>query len=200
MKRAYRQSAFTLFELILVMVILAIAAAMVVPSLHTFAVSRRTDNAVTTVLALSNYARVHSISEGRTYRLNFDQSANSLSLTCQNAGVYQPPKGDFGEKFPMPEGVRLTATVTPQPNMLLVVQPNVTQTTDQPAMPFGQPLAQQNNIVTNQHDAGIYMEFQPNGRVDPTLVTLTDKLGKVVNIGCQSSTETMHVLSKTEMQ
>jgi prepilin-type N-terminal cleavage/methylation domain-containing protein len=198
-------SAFTLLELIFVMVILAIAAAMVVPSLHAFAVGRQTDNAVSTVLGLANYARVHSISEGRVYRLNFDTHANTLNVTVQNNGVFEAPKNDFGSKFSMPDGVRLDVNVTPQPMVTVVAQQNNTQqnlaqTAEQPTLPFGQPLAQQNSIVPNARDNGVYIEFQPTGRVDPVLVKLTDKLGKVIEIGCQTSTETLHVLGKSEMQ
>lgn len=182
------------------MVILAIAAAMVVPVLHTFAIGRQTDNAVTTVLSLSNYARLHSISDGKVYRLNFDTGARSVYLTVQNAGIFAAPKNDFGEKFSMPDGVKLDVTVMPQPTLLPAVQQDVTQTAVQPTLPFGQPLAQQNAVMQNPRDDGVYIEFQPTGRVDPVLVKLTDKLGKVVNIGCQTSTDTVHVLSSTEMQ
>jgi prepilin-type N-terminal cleavage/methylation domain-containing protein len=200
MRRIPSHPAFTLLELILVMLIIAVAAAMVVPSLRTFAVARRTDNAVSSVLTLANYARIHCISESRTYRLNFDPPSDTLWLTAQNAGVFEAPTNDFGAHVKMPDGVSLQVTLVPQPNTLLVVPSTVQQNTVTITPPFGQPIAAQNPQVQNAHGDGLYMEFQPSGRVDPVLVRLTDSLGKTVNIGCQSSTEAMHVLSAGEMQ
>ncbi len=193
-------SGFTLLELILVMIILAIAAAMVVPSLRTFAIGRQTDNAITTVLSLSNYARVHSISEGRTFRLNFDPQGTAMWLTAQNGGVYEAPHNDYGQRFEMPDGVKLDVMMQPMPNTQLVVPVDVQQTLVTPVVPYGQPLAESDTVVQNQHGPGTYMEYQPSGRVDPIHIRLTDKLGRTVDLGCQSTTETIHVLTAAEMQ
>lgn len=201
MKRRNSHSGFTLLELILVMLILAIAAAMVVPSLRTFAIARRTDNIVTSLLTLANYARIHAINEGRTYRMNFDTQAHSVWLTVQNGAVYEAPKSEFGDKVALPDGVSMNVTVVVMPNTLLMLPTNAQVTAVTPPTPFGRALAQPNSVMQVAHsDPGTYTEFQPNGRMDPILVRLTDSLGRQVNLGSQTTTETLHLLDKTELQ
>jgi prepilin-type N-terminal cleavage/methylation domain-containing protein len=200
MRQRPAHSAFTLLELILVMVILAIAAAMVVPTLASFAAGRRTDNAVSNLLAMANYARVHAVSEGRTYRLNLEPSSNSFWLTVQNAGTFQPPANEFGDKVVLTDGIKLDATVVPMPTMQLVFPPDVTPQANTITPPYGQVIAQPNSVMqVPRADASIYMEFLPSGRVDPIHIRITDKQGRVVDMGCQSTTEVLHVLTKAEM-
>jgi prepilin-type N-terminal cleavage/methylation domain-containing protein len=195
------RNAFTLIELILVMVILAIAAAMIVPSLISFAIGRATDNASTQILNLSTYARTQAISEGRTYRLNFDPQAEAIWLTAGTAGVFAAPVNDFGARFSLPQGIKMDVDVTPQPNTELIVSTDVQQIPTQIEQPFGQPLsATANNLIQIPHTDGTYVEFQPSGRTDPVHIKLTDKLGKVIDLGLATSTDVMHVLSAGEMQ
>src|SRR3972149_3661562 len=67
-----RSVGFTLLELILVMVILSTVLAMAAPSLRGFFASRQIQDAAAQILALTQFARSQAVSEGTTYRLNFD--------------------------------------------------------------------------------------------------------------------------------
>jgi len=194
-------AAFTLLELILVMVILAIASALIVPSLRGFAISRASDSAATQIVTLAQYARTQAISQGKTYRLNFDVEKGEVWLTMLEVGSgnYIPPPNDFGNRYPLPSGMKMTVDLIPQPNTVLMVPLTVVQNTVQPVVPYGQLVAPQTNqIIQNAHADGTYMEFQSGGRTDPVFVTLIDKLGKEIDLGCQSATETLHVLTATE--
>lgn len=109
MKRRCRASnkmkAMTLLELILVMVILSTVLAMAAPSLRGFFASRRTDDAASQILALTQLARSQAISEGVIYRLNFDTQERTYWLTAQRAGVYERPDTGFGQIFTLPKDV-----------------------------------------------------------------------------------------------
>jgi prepilin-type N-terminal cleavage/methylation domain-containing protein len=198
-----KHSAFTLLELIMVMVILAIAAAIVVPTIRGFALSRATESATEQVLTLSHYGRSQSISEGRNFRLNFDARAGQVWLTAldQTTNTYQPVTNEFGERYTLPKGIKLSVDVAPQPNTVLLVPASVQQSTVTPSPIYGQPIAPQSNaIIENQHDEGTYMEFQPSGRNDLAHLQLTDTLGATINLGCSSATEPLHVLTSVELR
>ena len=95
---------FTLIELILVMTIICIASALIVPSISSFAVGRANHDTATLIVSLAGYARTQSISQGRTYRLNFDTSKDVIWLTAGNAGVFSELTDEFGEQFPIASG------------------------------------------------------------------------------------------------
>lgn len=195
---------FTLLELIMVMLILSISAAIIVPSLGAFASGRSGSNAATQIIALSRFARTQAVSDGAIYRLALDPAGGTCQLLTQQGGAFVPLKsqGDFGDQYTLPTGVTMNVNITPQPNTLLIPPTDQTQTTAVPEQPAGKPIAQANSLVLNQHQngQGQYVEFEPNGRVDPVLITLTDRSGRQINLGCASSTEQIHVLTPGEMQ
>ncbi len=182
------------------MVIIAIAAAVLVPSLRAFTIGRTTDNAATSILNLSNYARTQAVCEGRVYRLNFEKQPPRIWLTVQDKGTFIVPLNDFGNPVSLPTGVQLNVDVTPQPNTQLIVATDVQQTTAVVTPPYGQPIAQQNSQVQIPHTNGTYIEFQCSGRVDPAYITLTDQNGKRIDLGNASATEPLHVLKPGELQ
>ncbi len=189
----------------MVMVILAIASALLVPALRGFAISRASDSAAMQVLTLSQYARTAAVNQGQTYRMNFDTDQSKVWLTMLDptTGTYVAPPNDFGTVYTLPSGMRMSVSVVPQPTTLLMLPTTATQTVLVPTPPYGQPVATDGNpIIQVAHDtnAGVYMEFQPSGRVDPAIVKLTDKQRGEIDLGCQTSTESMHVLSSQEMR
>jgi prepilin-type N-terminal cleavage/methylation domain-containing protein len=195
---------FTLVELIVVMVILAIVAGVVAPSLSRFRLGRSNANAANQLVALASYARTQSASEGRTYRLNFDPDHGEYWLTAQGpSGTYDPPDGDYGQHFTVPDGVLMQIKINPQANSQMTVPSTVNQVSVQQAAPVADPLVTQPNTlmqnVRNQQD-GQYVEFQPGGRTDSVLIELTDRTGSAIQVGCASATEMLHVLSPGEMQ
>ena len=100
-----RRRAFTLLELILVMLVLSVVMAMVAPSLSGFGAGREAEYAGAQVMTLSRWAREQAVSEGRVYRLNFDPASQTYWVTAQVGGVFQPISHDFGQQFALPEFV-----------------------------------------------------------------------------------------------
>ncbi len=195
---------FTLVELIVVMVILAIVAGVVAPSLSHFRMGRSNANTANQIVALAQYARTQSASEGRTYRLNFDPDHGEFWLTAQGpSGTYDPPNGDYGQHFDVSDGVRMDLNINPQANAQMTVPSTVNQVTVQPPPPVADPeVSQPNTLMQNVRNPqdGQYVEFQPGGRTDSAVIKLTDRGGAVIEVGCASATEMFHVLSPGEMQ
>jgi prepilin-type N-terminal cleavage/methylation domain-containing protein len=102
--------AFTLLELILVMLILSVLFAMVAPSLSGFGAGREAEYAGAQLMTLSHWAREQAIAEGRVYRLNFDATKQGYWLTRRVGGTYQRFQDEFGDDFPLPEGVEMAWT------------------------------------------------------------------------------------------
>jgi prepilin-type N-terminal cleavage/methylation domain-containing protein len=104
-KQRSGNEAFTLLELILVMVILSTVLAMSGPSLRGFFGSRKTHDEAARILALTQFARSQAISEGIIYRLNFDTLERTYWLTSQQAGVFEELKTEFGYVFTFPSDI-----------------------------------------------------------------------------------------------
>ncbi len=185
--RTSQLRAFTLIELILVMMILTIITAEVVPMLHTFTVGRRTSNIASQILSLAKYAHTQAISEGRVYRLNLDPTSGQYWLTAQSNGDFVAPSSDYGQKYQTDSNVKMQVDITP------------------PVVPITEQDAQLNlglnmNGKSNQQSpTAQYVEFQPSGRTDPVHIVLSDNLGTRIEIACSSPTELLRILPKDEM-
>jgi prepilin-type N-terminal cleavage/methylation domain-containing protein len=105
---------FTLFELVLVMLVLAVVMAMVAPKLAGTARGRRTGDAATQIAALAYYARSQAVTEGRTYRLNIQPGDGSYWITMQDGPSFVDPANGWGNLNHLPEGVRIAACDFPQ--------------------------------------------------------------------------------------
>jgi len=97
----------TLLELILVMLILSTVLALAAPSLRGFFASRKIDDAAAHILALTQFARSQAISEGITYRLNFDTRDCTYWLTARKAGVFESLETEVGQVYALPKGLKL---------------------------------------------------------------------------------------------
>jgi prepilin-type N-terminal cleavage/methylation domain-containing protein len=102
-----QDGAFTLLELILVMVILSTVLAMAAPSLRGFFASRQTHDTAAQILALTQLARSQAISEGIIYRLNFDTRKRIYWLTAQKAGAYEELESGLGQEFTLPKDMTM---------------------------------------------------------------------------------------------
>ena len=94
---------FTLLELILVMVIISTVLAMAAPSLRGFFSSRKTHDAAANILSLIRFARSQAITEGHTYRLNFDSDKGIYWLTSNEEGAFDMLNNEFGREFLLPD-------------------------------------------------------------------------------------------------
>ncbi len=94
--------AFTLLELILVIVILSTVLAMAAPSLRGFFASRQIHDAAAQILALTQLASSQAVSQGTTYRLNFDPTEGLYWLTARQGGAFEELGTEFGREFSLP--------------------------------------------------------------------------------------------------
>ena len=99
--------AFTLLELVLVMLVLSVVLAMVAPSLSGFGAGREAEFAAAQVMTLSRWAREQAIADGRVHRLHFNASTGVYWVSAQVGGVFQRIPGEFGQDFPLPDGVTM---------------------------------------------------------------------------------------------
>lgn len=115
--RPTRARAFTLVELILVMVIIATVLGITAPSLRGFFASHQTRDAAGRIVALAQYARTQAVAEGRAYRLNFDTSAGTYWLTAQEGAEFTALRSEFGRTFTLPDGTTFDMTGTGEREM-----------------------------------------------------------------------------------
>ena len=159
------------------MAILTIVVAIAAPKMAGFAIGRKTNYAAIQVVALAKYARTQAINDGRSYRLNFDTTANppALWLTVQQVGqVYDSPPNSWGKRVELSEGLTLRTDLTGQPS----------------------------NATNGPGGAnGTYIEFHPDGRTGdgPVHVWITDRQDRVIEMACLSPTELFRVLEPNEM-
>jgi prepilin-type N-terminal cleavage/methylation domain-containing protein len=110
MTRRPRQSAFTLLELILVMVIICTALAMAAPSLNGWARGTKMRNAVDQFVAMTQFARTQAISTATVHRLQVDGPARAYYVLVQDGEQFVPLNTEMGRQFPLPEEFSLKLT------------------------------------------------------------------------------------------
>jgi prepilin-type N-terminal cleavage/methylation domain-containing protein len=202
--RAATADGFTLMELILVMVIVAILAAAVVPTLTNFRIGRANANTATQLIALSQFARTQSISEGKVYRLVLDPDKGNYQLLAEDdSGAFAPASDDYGKVYDVDKGVKMQVLLTQAANVHMSLPANVQQQAEQVPLSVNDPTVQTpNTLMVNLRDVkdGTYVEFDPSGRTDTVRITLIDRLGSQVRIGCTNPTDLFHVLAANEMQ
>jgi prepilin-type N-terminal cleavage/methylation domain-containing protein len=115
MKRHRTQSGFTLWELILVMVVITIALAMAAPSLGGWGRSAKLRDIGDQFLAVTRFARSQAIADATVYRLNIDTSANTYWLTMQQGQQFIELGNSFGQLHTLPEGYRIILHATAGP-------------------------------------------------------------------------------------
>ncbi len=108
--------AFTLMELLLVMVILVLVTALVAPRLGGISPAHSANDTARRMLALSQYGQSQAIAEGRIYRLNFDTGKLQFWLTAQSGAEYKAPsRVGYHDPVTAGEGVaRMSVDVPPQ--------------------------------------------------------------------------------------
>ena len=115
MGRRRRRGAFTLLELIAVLVLISTVLAIAAPSLRGFVYGRQTADAAAQILALTHLARSRAAAQGSTHRLNFDTEEGVYWLTAQQAGAFVDTEADHGRRYRLPVGVTVTVETPLEP-------------------------------------------------------------------------------------
>lgn len=164
---------FTLLELILVMVLMAVTLAIAAPSLRGFASSRQSADLASRLVAMTQWARSQSVAQGQVCRLNVHPDGGSCWLTIQKTGAFVDPDGDWKKTLTMPDGAALALR---------------TETTVRTQAQPGQQLQQ----------SADYIQFYPTGRCDVGTLTLTVDNGETYLVACDSPAEPYRILSSQE--
>jgi type II secretory pathway pseudopilin PulG len=177
-------AAFTLLELIFVMVIICTVLAMAAPSLRSFASSRATADAAAQIVALTRYARTQAVAEGCIYRLNFDIEKGQYWLEAQELGAFANISSEFGRVFSLPEGTT-ASWVAPPPAPMVVAVP-------------GLQLPGQGSVSEAQPSVRDFINFGPDGRTEAVRLRLTDRKQNALDIVCASATDSFLVTSASQ--
>jgi len=101
------RSAFTLIELVLVMLLITIAMAIAAPSLRNFWKGNRVKDAGEQLAYITRLARTQAISDGAIYRLGIDPNGDGYALYKQQAeGFVLIPSDNFA----LPEETHVEVT------------------------------------------------------------------------------------------
>lgn len=119
MTRSARQRAFTLLELLLVLMVVSVFGALALPRMSGSLKHQRLQDQVRTTIALARKARALAASEGRAYVLVVDGEGRSLRLLRKRDPLAQAegedpelepaedPAPDWAQPWEFPEGVTL---------------------------------------------------------------------------------------------
>lgn len=116
MKRPSRNSGFTLFELVLVLILLAAAASLVAPralKLH----ERRLDANLRQAHAMARHARSLAVTRGAASRIMFDDNDGRFWIEIEKdpferPGEFEAPGDEWGTGIRLMEGVRFETLET----------------------------------------------------------------------------------------
>jgi prepilin-type N-terminal cleavage/methylation domain-containing protein len=201
MERRKRQPAFTLLELILVMLVIAILAGILAPAMARFTMGRSVENFGHRMIGAAQYARAQSISESRVYRLNFDQGTGQFWLTADTGGGnFEAPSGEYNQRYAAPTGVRMqilqSTSAPPSPVIMLPWPATITpQPFTQPTALLDGTQAGTGSIYTFPQSSS-FVQFQPTGRTDPATISLTDTTGRSFEIRCATPTDTFREVTQ----
>jgi len=114
--------AFTLLELIAVLVLISTLLAIAAPSLRGFVRGRQTKDAAAQILCLTHLARSRAASRGCVYRLNIDSETGTYWLTMQQGGAFVEIESDQGRRRLLPVGVSIALDTPSDDELLSYVQ------------------------------------------------------------------------------
>ena len=140
---------FTLMELVLVLAVIAICAAIAAPNMSGFARGRLLPNTASALVSTTRWCRVQALSEGVGYRLNFDSGTGRWWVTkTDDGGVnFADVTDDMGREFTLPEGITI------------------------------QELTFQSEIQASAQ--GAYIAFRPGGKTDPATIKLASETNTI---------------------
>ncbi len=154
-----------MMELVLVLAVIAISAAIAAPALSGFAHGRVLPNSVTDLVTVLRWCRVKALSDGIEYRLNLDRPANTWWVTKDDGSgttFVDVTDDDLGRAYVLPEGI--------------VIQDIEYQTVRDAA----------------KADEGTYIPFLPGGRTEAARITLASDR-RVMAVECVTPLGTYHI-------
>lgn len=104
MHRPRRNFAFTLIELVVVLLIISLTAALAAPSLRGWNDGAKLRNATDEFLATTRYARSQAILNATEYVVTIDRNTNAYAVSVQQGTTLAPDPREFGEYASMPTG------------------------------------------------------------------------------------------------
>ena len=102
----------TLVELVVVMVIIALAAVLVIPNIGSWIPIYRLRSGVREVVSTMRTAQMKAVSQNTEFRVSFDDTANTYVLERNSGGSYQRE----GVVQQLPKGVQISAITLPGKN------------------------------------------------------------------------------------
>jgi len=112
--RSSGRRGFTLLELVLVLLILCIAAAVSAPSLVGWGRASAVRDAGDQFLSVARWARTQALADSTVYRLNVDASTGTYWVTVQQGMNYVPPGNEYGRVYSVPDGFSIAMTTIGQ--------------------------------------------------------------------------------------
>src|SRR3954469_14534881 len=99
--------AFTLLELMLVLLIIAVALTFAAPKLRAWGRGRELRDAAEQFISLTRYARAQAASTGNVHRITIDSQSSTYQLTRQDGQTFIPEGTDFGDVQKLPSGYHI---------------------------------------------------------------------------------------------
>jgi prepilin-type N-terminal cleavage/methylation domain-containing protein len=106
---------FTLMELVLVLMIIAISAMIAAPKIGNFAKGRSLPNTALDLATTARWCRVMALNDGVEYRLNFDADAGSYWVSKDDGSGenFTVVTREIGSEVTMPDGIVMSCTDVP---------------------------------------------------------------------------------------
>ena len=105
--RANFRRGFTLIEMILVLLLIAVVAGIVTPNLRNFSAGAKLRDSADQFLALTRLARVQAISTGQVHRVTLDTAGNRCVVAAEQGQELKEISAGMDGSFIIPDGVQI---------------------------------------------------------------------------------------------
>jgi len=164
---------FTLIELVLVLVVIAVMAGMVAPRLSGFSRARKPGDVAQTIVSLAHYARSQAIADSEVCRLNIDSKNGTFWVSKEQSGSTSPGAvpaeksigSNLGDVHRVPDGLTVKFFS---------------------ATPDAMPPSQDVDLIY----------FYADGRTDPGSIVVTDTNNPAgaITVACPTATDVYRIV------
>lgn len=171
-RQRHNPAAFTLLEMVIVLVVLAIIVALAVPRMTGYIAGNRLNDTADELIAVARYGRAQAVNDCKRYRLNFAPDGHSYHLMMQDGqqlqNVTQQTADQLGDEISFAQlGTDFGGIFQTPADITLQIK-----------------RADNQNVP--------YIDFRPDSTCDPVQIKLTSAAGEIL-IECPSPTEAMHI-------